>query len=96
MADKSTTGACETPALTEIADIAEEHYRDMLSFHGVQGGLRHARKHVGWYLDRHAAPMEPSARVAIMTSHDPEAVVRGLRDALLSTETASAGIGEAA
>lgn len=89
-------GACEEPSPMEIADIAEEHYRDMLSFHGVEGGLRHARKHVGWYLDRNAAAMEPAARVAIMTSHDPEAVVQGLRDALLSTETTSAGIGEAA
>ena len=89
-------GVCETPSQTEIADIAGEHYRDMLSFHGVEGGLRHARKHVGWYLDRHADAMEPAARVAIMTSHDPEAVVRGLREALLSAETTNAGIGEAA
>ncbi len=89
-------GACETPSLGEIADIAEEHYRDMLSFYGVEGGLRHARKHVGWYLDTQAGSMGSAARVAIMTSHDPEAVARGLREALLSAETTSAGIGEAA
>lgn len=89
-------GACETPSLPEIADVAEEHYREMLSFYGVEGGLRHARKHVGWYLDRHASPMAPEARAAIMTSHDPETVVRGLREALLPAENASAEIGEAA
>ncbi|HZG28178.1 MAG TPA: tRNA dihydrouridine synthase DusB [Ensifer sp.] len=89
-------GACETPARAEIADIAEEHYRDMLSFHGVEGGLRHARKHVGWYLDLHARGMEPARRGAIMTSHDPDMVVKGLRDALLSADRSSAELGEAA
>lgn len=89
-------GACKTPSRPDIADLVEEHYRDMLSFYGVESGLRHARKHVGWYLDRHAAPMEPAARVAIMTSHDPEAVVRGLREALLSVAGSSTELGEAA
>ncbi|MET3612614.1 nifR3 family TIM-barrel protein [Rhizobium aquaticum] len=89
-------GACEIPAISEIADIAEENYRDMLSFYGVEGGLRHARKHVGWYLDRHAKGMDPSMRASIMTSHDPEMVVKGLREALLAAETTSTELGEAA
>ncbi|MCD2177010.1 tRNA dihydrouridine synthase DusB [Rhizobium sp. C1] len=89
-------GTCEMPSRSEIADIAEEHYRDMLSFYGVEGGLRHARKHVGWYLDRHATAVTPAMRAAIMTSHDPDAVVKGLREALLAADAASAEIGEAA
>lgn len=89
-------GLCETPSLPEIADIAEEHYRDMLSFHGAEGGLRHARKHVGWYLDLHAKGMDQSMRASIMTSHDPEMVVKGLREALLAAETTSRELGEAA
>ncbi len=29
------------------------HYEDMLALYGVESGLRQARKHLGWYLDRH-------------------------------------------
>jgi nifR3 family TIM-barrel protein len=89
-------GLCGTPGAEEVSDVAEEHYREMLSFYGFEGGLRHARKHVGWYLDRHAGSIEPGARVAIMTSHDPEAVIRGLREAILSAGQTNTNLGEAA
>src|SRR5262249_47376155 len=39
----------------ELADYAIAHYQDMLSLYGIESGLRQARKHLGWYLDRHAA-----------------------------------------
>jgi tRNA-dihydrouridine synthase B len=89
-------GACQAPSPTEIADIAEEHYRDMLSFHGVEGGLRHARKHVGWYLDLHAHDLEPTERTAILTSSDPEFVVKKLRQAILCASPVPLNLGEAA
>ena len=44
----------------------------MLDFDGREPGLRHARKHLGWYLDC-AAPHTPAAlRQQILTSRSPE------------------------
>ncbi|MCO6416235.1 tRNA dihydrouridine synthase DusB [Siccirubricoccus sp. KC 17139] len=37
------------PALAEQLSILLEHYRDMLSHHGSQTGVRLARKHIAWY-----------------------------------------------
>ena len=47
----------------ELADYVVAHYQDMLSLYGVESGLRQARKHLGWYLDRHA-PFRPPPRRA--------------------------------
>ncbi len=67
------------PAASDIADIAVEHYRAMLEFYGDHVGLRHARKHLGWYLDRHAPGFDKSA---IMTSTDAGQVASLLHAAL--------------
>ncbi|MBO9098329.1 MULTISPECIES: tRNA dihydrouridine synthase DusB [unclassified Rhizobium] len=67
------------PSASEIADIAVDHYHAMLEFHGAQVGLRHARKHLGWYLDRHAPAFDKSA---IMTSTDAGQVASLLHEAL--------------
>ena len=68
-----------------IADYVVAHYEDMLSLYGVESGLRQARKHLGWYLDRHAR------RRAGGTAHDDHDVARSgrsrsaaLREAFLS------------
>ena len=42
------------PTDGDLADYVVAHYEDMLSLYGVESGLRQARKHLGWYLDRHA------------------------------------------
>ncbi|WP_407808322.1 tRNA-dihydrouridine synthase, partial [Staphylococcus aureus] len=42
------------PHREDIPAIAVEHYEMMLEFYGREAGLRHARKHLGWYLDRFA------------------------------------------
>lgn len=70
------------PAPGEIADIAVEHYEMMLEFYGIEAGLRHARKHLGWYLDRFAPDMKTDDKVAIMTSKNTGQVVALLRSAL--------------
>jgi tRNA-dihydrouridine synthase B len=70
----------EVPAEGQpMADYVVAHYEDMLAFYGVEGGLRHARKHLGWYLDRHAPDPSPALRRTIMTSFDPAEVIRLLR-----------------
>ncbi len=73
-------GLPRTP--TERADYVEAHYEDMLSLYGVDAGLRHARKHLGWYLDRHAPGLPGDVRKRIMTSFDPCEVVELMRRAL--------------
>lgn len=58
------------PQRADIADIAVEHYDMMLEFYGREAGLRHARKHLGWYLDRFATEIATTDKAKIMTSRD--------------------------
>ncbi|MBX4941086.1 tRNA dihydrouridine synthase DusB [Rhizobium binae] len=74
-------GAAE-PRREDIADIAVEHYRMMLDFYGEAVAIRHARKHLGWYLERFAPALPGSEKAAIMTSRDPGEVAARLYDAL--------------
>nr|WP_162230633.1 tRNA dihydrouridine synthase DusB [Nitratireductor soli] len=64
-----------------LEDYVIDHYEAMLSLYGIEHGLRHARKHLGWYLDRHAGQVAPEQRKAIMTGTDHRAVIAGLRAA---------------
>ncbi|MDU9003205.1 tRNA dihydrouridine synthase DusB [Sedimentitalea todarodis] len=56
------------------------HYEAMLSFYGVDLGLRVARKHLGWYMDTVGTPA--GMRRMILTSKDPNEALRHLTDAL--------------
>jgi nifR3 family TIM-barrel protein len=49
----------------DICAYVIAHYEDMLMFYGIEQGLRHARKHLGWYLDRHA-PEAPAEVIAAL------------------------------
>ncbi len=62
-----------------LGDYIAAHYEDMLTLYGVQSGLRQARKHLGWYIDRHAPEATPQLRAKVMTSTDPVETVRELR-----------------
>ncbi len=70
----------------EHAGYLIAHYEDMLSLYGEQQGLRHARKHLGWYLDRNCPARLPQTRAAIMTSTDPLHVIRAIRAAFAGAE----------
>lgn len=63
-------GAVPHPDQGQIGEIVAEHYEMMLDFYGLETGLRHARKHLGWYLDRFAPHLPSSEKAAIMTSTD--------------------------
>jgi len=89
-------GMRDEPDRTEIADIFERHYRMMIDFYGEQSGLRHARKHIGWYLDRFGGFISAHARSAILTSHDTESVISAIRERLLAPASSAAETGEAA
>lgn len=56
-----------------LADTIIEHYEDMIRFYGENLGVRNARKHLGWYLERIAGGTdlrnsiirEPSSKIVI-------------------------------
>jgi nifR3 family TIM-barrel protein len=73
-----------------IADYVVAHYEDMLALYGVQSGLRQARKHLGWYLDRQAGDIAGERRKAILTAADPARVIALLREVFTNTEPAAA------
>lgn len=87
-------GASAHPSVDEVAAVAVEHYRMMLDFYGAEAGLRHARKHVGWYLERFAPGLTGPDKAAIMTARDSAFVADRLAAAILGADTAR--IGEAA
>ncbi len=67
-------------ARTEILDYIIKHYEDMREHYGSMTGIRHSRKHLGWYLDRHAGSACTSAEKAeVMTLTDRHAVIEILR-----------------
>ena len=70
------------PHRDDIPAIAIEHYEMMLEFYGREAGLRHARKHLGWYLDRLAPEIATTDKAEIMTSRDTAEVADLLRSAL--------------
>lgn len=67
------------PALEDQRALALEHYEALLTLYGRDVGVRHARKHLGWYLDVASAtagrPLAASARSAALTAPTAEAAV---------------------
>lgn len=78
------------PDRCEIPDLAAGHYEAMLGHYGTDVGVRHARKHVGWYLERFAPDVPAGQKAEIMTSRDPafvsKALGRCLADAAMDTD----------
>lgn len=66
-----------------LAEYVVAHYEDMLSLYGVESGLRQARKHLGWYLDRHAPEVDPGLRAMVLRSCEPPVVIDALRRAFV-------------
>lgn len=84
------------PKPGQIADIALEHYEMMLEFYGEAAGIRHARKHLNWYLDRYAPSIEGAEKATIMTSKDPRQVAALFHRALGENASALPRVQEAA
>ena len=65
------------PSLAMQLSVILEHYEALLSHHGSYGGVRIARKHLGWYLRglRGAAEL----RQTLNREEDPRAVVARLK-----------------
>ena len=78
-----TPADCAAP--DDLASYAADHYEAMLAHYGRDAGLRHARKHLGWYFDRHAMEEAAGLRRRILTSTQPDEVIRLLSEALAPT-----------
>ncbi len=93
VAEYLRTGAVpEEPPLAEQLAILLGHYRAMLAHHGVQTGVRLARKHVAWYSK--GLPGSAEFRVAVNQAETPEATERLVRDfyaPLIERAASSAG-----
>ncbi|MDB2414603.1 tRNA dihydrouridine synthase DusB [Rickettsiales bacterium] len=63
------------PDLIEQKNVVLEHYEDMLSHYGIEGGVRISRKHIGWYSTGLHGSSEFRNQVNKQT--DPE-IVKGL------------------
>jgi tRNA-dihydrouridine synthase B len=82
------TGQREAPPpLGEQLAMTSALYGEMLGLYGVDIGLRHARKHLGWALDAAGASVGASAYVLkefrgrVLTATDPAVVLRRLAEA---------------
>ncbi|TPW33041.1 tRNA dihydrouridine synthase DusB [Martelella alba] len=70
------------PDASEATAIVLEHYEAMMGFYGSHVGVRHARKHVAWYLERLAPSLDDGRKAEIMTARDPGFVLRQLEEIL--------------
>lgn len=82
-----------------LRELVVAHYDAMLGHYGEAVGVRHARKHLGWYLDL-LAPMRGAAlagdRAAILGERDPTVVCRRLSDLFGALTAADVETGAAA
>lgn len=76
--------APKLPSQSRLSDFISEHYEAILSFYGVDVGLRLARKHLGWYADMAQAPL----RAEMLRSATPEATLALIRAAFCEREAA--------
>jgi len=71
------------------AQVAVDHYRDILDFYPAAKGIRYARKHLAGYCDQAELPKADPLRVRICQSQNPEDVVEALEQAFLQTGVAA-------
>lgn len=72
--------AFAAPSLAEQAKIARGHVEAMLAHYGEQLGLRNARKHIGWYLEKSGRAIDAvkAWRRQLCTESNPGRVLQGL------------------
>ncbi len=64
------------PPLARQLEVVLEHYDAMLTYYGIEAGLRIARKHLGWYTK--GLPGSAEMRQALNQMTNPEVVVQTL------------------
>lgn len=69
------TPAPVVPEGDALADLVAGHYEDMMSFYGIDPGLRVARKHLGWYAEATGA----TGRELLFRASSPAETLRLIR-----------------
>ncbi|MEZ5811258.1 MAG: tRNA dihydrouridine synthase DusB [Rhizobiaceae bacterium] len=87
--------SAKEPIDDDLAGYVAAHYEAMLSLYGTDRGVRHARKHLGWYAERHRAGVDPDLRALMMTEGDAGAVL-GLIGRLFGEAGPAVGVRQAA
>jgi tRNA-dihydrouridine synthase B len=78
------------PVADQLSALVLEHYDEMLLHYGIAKGVRVARKHLGWYLDRLKASVSRALRAAILQTDDPRSARQLLASALEASFEAAA------
>ena len=80
------------PSMREQSAIACAHVEAMLHHYGEALGLRNARKHIGWYLEKSGRPLETvkAWRRRLCTEEDPRRALDGLAAFYEDTQEAAA------
>ncbi|MCR9112742.1 MAG: tRNA dihydrouridine synthase DusB [Rhodobacteraceae bacterium] len=76
------TARPDIPSGAALVEMVRGHYDEMLRFYGHELGNRVGRKHLGWYMDHAGTGVDMRKRV--LTSRDPDDVMRLLDPALSS------------
>jgi tRNA-dihydrouridine synthase B len=63
------------------------HHEETIELYGFEQGIRHARKHLGWYLDKFAPLTEAQLRSEILTSLNVNQIHRALNSAFAQTQS---------
>ncbi|MFV0291869.1 MAG: tRNA dihydrouridine synthase DusB [Paracoccus sp. (in: a-proteobacteria)] len=71
------TPAPDIPEGAGLVDLVAGHYEDMISFYGIDPGLRVARKHLGWYADAAGITVR---RSELFRTGSPAETLRLIRD----------------
>lgn len=66
-----------------LSDYVVAHYEAMLGLYGIECGIRVARKHLGWYFDRFADPLDMELRRMALTATAPADVIGAVRSAIV-------------
>ena len=64
----------DVPQGFALVSLITKHYEAMLAFYGQALGLRVARKHLGWYMDRVETPT--ALRREVLTASEPAKVIK--------------------
>jgi len=69
----------DVEALKTDWEVVASHHEAILSFYGIESGIRQARKHLGWYLDNLNLPASSGMlKKTIMTSFEPNEIYQTL------------------
>jgi tRNA-dihydrouridine synthase B len=80
----------QAPLGDALRDLVLEHYEAILSHFGIGKGVRIARKHLGWYLDRRKISAPAALRGALLQSDEPRTVKRLLMSVFAGPAEAAA------